>query len=81
MSSVRYAVVTTGVIQMVRINYDRNWYDVMRQVIAIADNGKYKCQSSVNKDGQQYWIVAEYTIKELHYEHENDFKPMRGDTD
>ena len=59
-----------------RVNFDQNWYAVMRQIISNAKNGEYKTQSSVNKDGKQYWIEAEYTIKELHFEDENIFIPM-----
>lgn len=60
-----------------RVNFDQNWYDVMRQIIDDANDEKYKTQTSVYKDGKQYWIVADYTIEELHSEHENEFKPMR----
>lgn len=59
-----------------RVNFDQNWYDVMRQIISNAKNGKYKAQSSVNKDGKQYWIEVECTIKELHFEDEINFIPM-----
>lgn len=58
------------------INFDQNWYDVMRQIIENVGNGKYKCQSSVSKGDKQYWVEASYTIKELHFEKENEFIPM-----
>lgn len=60
------------------INYDMNWYDVMRQIINNAVDGKNKSQTSVYnyKDGKQYWIEATYTIKELHFQDEHEFMPQ-----
>ena len=58
------------------VNFNQNWYDVMRQIIEKSVNGKYKCQTSVNKDDKQYWVEANYTIKELCFEKESEFIPM-----
>ena len=58
------------------VNYNQNWYDVLRQIIKCSANGKYNSQSSVNYEGKQYYIKAEFTIEELHFENEGGFVPM-----
>ena len=60
-----------------RINFDQNYYDVMRQIINNAVDGKYECQTSINKDGKQYGVKTTYVIEELHFERENEFVPMK----
>lgn len=62
------------------INYHMNWYDVMRQIINNAVDGKNKSQTSVYnyKDGKQYLVEATYTIKELHFQDEHGFMPQGG---
>ena len=64
-----------------RVNFDQNWYDVMRQIIENSVDGKYECQTSINKNGQQYGLRVAVTIEELHFEGESQFVPMRGDTE
>lgn len=60
-----------------KINFDQNWFDVMRQIIDNAVAGKYKCQTSIHKDGKQYAVTGSYTIKELQFEKESEFVPMQ----
>lgn len=64
-----------------RVNFDQNWYDVMRQIIDNTVDGKYECYTSVNKNEQQYGLRVAVTIEKLHFEGESLFVPMRGDTD
>ena len=66
---------------MSRIDFYQNFYDVMRQIIENSVDGQFKCQASVNKGDRQYWVEANYTIKELHFEKENEFKPMKEQTE
>ena len=61
---------------MKNVNYDQNWYDVLRELIETSVDGKFSFKNSVNKDGKQYWVEATCTVKELQFEEENVFIPM-----
>lgn len=58
------------------VNYDQNFYDVLRELIETSVDGKFSFKGSVNKENKQYWIEATGTVKELQFEEENVFIPM-----
>lgn len=58
------------------VNYDQNWYDVLRELIETSVDGKFSFKNSVNKEDKQYWVEATCTVKELQFEEENVFIPM-----
>ena len=58
------------------VNYDQNWYDVLRELIESSVDGKFSFKGSVNKEDKQYWVEATCTVKELQFEEENVFIPM-----